>query len=121
MTMADASFHTLVIYVRDLERMASFYRNVLGMAVEHETDHYVELRPAGGGAHVALHSGRAAGAVREPHWFIELNVRNIDLAAAELRARGIEVGDVQERPFGRFAPFVDPEGNRLEMEQRAGD
>jgi predicted enzyme related to lactoylglutathione lyase len=119
--MAHASVHAIVIYVRDLDGMTSFYRDVLGMAVEHQTDHYAELRPAGGGAHVALHSGRAVGAMSEPHWFMELKVRNIDHAAAELRARGVEVGDVQERPFGRFAPFVDPEGNRLELEQPAGD
>jgi predicted enzyme related to lactoylglutathione lyase len=35
----------------------------------------------------------------------------------ELTAKGIEVGKIDETPWGRFAAVVDPDGNRLSFHQ----
>jgi catechol 2,3-dioxygenase-like lactoylglutathione lyase family enzyme len=113
--LAGASLSTVVIYVRDLARMLAFYRETLGLRVEHETGSYAELGGAGG-AGVALHAGRGEG---EPdrHWFIEFRVADVAATAEALRARGVAVGEVTARWWGKEASFSDPEGNRIELEQ----
>jgi uncharacterized glyoxalase superfamily protein PhnB len=42
---------------------------------------------------------------------LQLVVGNIDRAREQLLARGVEVGDVQDFPWGRFVFFTDPDGN----------
>ncbi|MCH7952885.1 MAG: VOC family protein [Chloroflexi bacterium] len=44
-------------------------------------------------------------------------VEDIDKAVAELKKRGVSVGAIEDRRYGRYARFVDPEGNRLGLEQ----
>ncbi|HEU0318327.1 MAG TPA: VOC family protein [Solirubrobacteraceae bacterium] len=38
-------------------------------------------------------------------------VPDADAARAELLERGVEVGEVQDFPWGRFVFFQDPDGN----------
>ena len=95
--------------------MTRFYRDTLGLRIEHETEHDVELRAAGV-ADVALHSGRAAN-VRASHWFLAFWVDDIETTVRALRHRGVEVSEVAERPWVKEAGFSDPERNRLELEQ----
>jgi uncharacterized glyoxalase superfamily protein PhnB len=44
-------------------------------------------------------------------------VGDADAAHAELAARGVEVSDVQEFPWGRFVFFSDPDGNRWSVQE----
>jgi uncharacterized glyoxalase superfamily protein PhnB len=44
-------------------------------------------------------------------------VSDIDAARAELAGRGVEVGDVQEFPWGSFLFFNDPDGNGWAVQQ----
>jgi predicted enzyme related to lactoylglutathione lyase len=43
---------------------------------------------------------------------LQLVVEDADAARAELAARGVDVGEVQGFPWGRFIFFADPDGNR---------
>jgi catechol 2,3-dioxygenase-like lactoylglutathione lyase family enzyme len=43
-----------------------------------------------------------------------VGLRGVDAYYAELRARGVEVGELADRPYGmRDFALVDPDGNRL--------
>jgi uncharacterized glyoxalase superfamily protein PhnB len=42
---------------------------------------------------------------------LQLVVGDIHAARAELLERGVEVGEVQEFPWGAFVFFSDPDGN----------
>ena len=42
---------------------------------------------------------------------LRLVVADIEEAAAELSGRGVEVSAIDDRPWGRFAWFSDPDGN----------
>jgi predicted enzyme related to lactoylglutathione lyase len=48
---------------------------------------------------------------------MQLVVADIDAARAELRGRGVEVGEVQEFPWGRFVFFDDPDGNAWAVQE----
>jgi predicted enzyme related to lactoylglutathione lyase len=42
---------------------------------------------------------------------------SLDKDIEELTAKGIEVGKVDQTPWGRFAAVTDPDGNRLSLHQ----
>jgi uncharacterized glyoxalase superfamily protein PhnB len=44
-------------------------------------------------------------------------VDDIQAAHAQLAGAGIEVGEVQEFPWGLFVFFEDPDGNRWSVQQ----
>jgi uncharacterized glyoxalase superfamily protein PhnB len=46
-----------------------------------------------------------------------LVVEDIEAAHAELNKRGVETGDVQDFPWGRFVFFSDPDGNGWAVQQ----
>ncbi len=114
--LADANIGEIIIYVRDLPTMKRFYSETLGFRVAADRGRLVSLK-GGAGAEIVLHSGRGDDATIDPHWLLQIIVEDIDKAVAELKKRGVDVGGVEDRPYGRYARFVDPEGNRLGLEQ----
>ena len=48
---------------------------------------------------------------------LQLVVRDIEAAHADLSGRGVEVSDVQDFPWGRFVFFSDPDGNGWAVQQ----
>jgi predicted enzyme related to lactoylglutathione lyase len=44
-------------------------------------------------------------------------VDDADVARDELQHRGVEVGEVQEFPWGRFVFFSDPDGNSWSVQE----
>jgi len=41
----------------------------------------------------------------------------MDAAHADLTAKGIEVGEIQDMPWGRFVFFQDPDGNAWAVQE----
>lgn len=105
-----------VLYVADLERMARFYGETLGLPVAERTARFVAFGPPG--APLALEAGGPPPAgprdkERNPT-LVQFAVRDIDAAVAAARAAGVTIeGDVRRGPYGALAFFRDPEGNRL--------
>lgn len=101
--------------VADVDRAKAFYTEQLGFVAEHdhrvtEELRFVQLTPPGSACSIALTTGAhemAPGSVTG----LQLVVADADAARAELLERGIEVGEVQEFPWGRFVFFADPDGN----------
>ena len=48
---------------------------------------------------------------------MQLVVSDIRAAHAELLERGVEVGEVQEFPWGAFVFFSDPDGNKWSVQE----
>ena len=72
--------------------------------------------PPGSACSIALGNGltdAAPGSVAG----LQLVVDDIAKAHDELVARGVEVSDVQEFPWGSFVFFGDPDGNRWSVQQ----
>jgi hypothetical protein len=44
-------------------------------------------------------------------------VADIEAARAHLAERGVDCGDVQDFPWGRFVFFTDPDGNGWAVQQ----
>jgi catechol 2,3-dioxygenase-like lactoylglutathione lyase family enzyme len=126
MTAAETSpidwrLELIQVPVSDIDRAKAFYVEKAGFVAEHDhqvTDNlrFVQLTPPGSHCSIALTSGAhqmAPGSLEG----LQLVVSDIDRARNELLARGVEVGDVQDFPWGRFLFFTDPDGNGWAVQQ----
>jgi predicted enzyme related to lactoylglutathione lyase len=112
----DWRLELVQVPVSDVDRAKEFYVEKIGFKPDHDhqvTDElrFVQLTPPGSGCSIAIGTGTghqmAPGSVEG----LQLVVDDIDAARAELVERGVEVGEVQEFPWGRFVFFSDPDGN----------
>jgi len=113
--MAIHSFEILSVPVTDQQRAKNFYRDVLGFELIREEPmgpgmSWIQLAPNGQSVTIALVT-----------WFeqmkpgglqgVMVNTENIEAEHALLRRRGLEIGEIKEEPWGRYAMFTDPDGN----------
>jgi catechol 2,3-dioxygenase-like lactoylglutathione lyase family enzyme len=116
----DWRLELVQVPVADVDRAKAFYVQA-GFVAEHDhqvTDElrFVQLTPPGSACSISLTSGAhrmAPGSLEG----LQLVVTDVAAAREELLARGIEVGDVQEFPWGRFIFFADPDGNGWAVQQ----
>jgi predicted enzyme related to lactoylglutathione lyase len=122
----DWKLELIAIPVSDVDRAKTFYTEKAGFNADH--DHkvsdevrFVQLTPPGSACSIALGTGITAGAPGSVKG-LQIVVADVKAARAELVARGMEVGEVQEFPWGLFVFFEDPDGNRWAVQQvlRAG-
>jgi catechol 2,3-dioxygenase-like lactoylglutathione lyase family enzyme len=117
----DWKLELVAIPVSDVDRAKAFYVDQVGFHADHdhqvdENLRFVQLTPPGSACSIAMGTGvtdAAPGSVKG----LQLVVDDADAAHAALRDRGVEVGDVQELPWGRFVFFQDPDGNAWAVQQ----
>ena len=117
----DWKLELIQVPVADISRAKAFYTEKIGFSAEHDhqvTDdmRFVQLTPPGSACSIALTSGvheMQPGSIDG----LQLVVDDADAAREELLDRGVEVGEVQEFPWGRFVYFADPDGNSWSVQQ----
>ena len=117
----DMRLELIIVPVSDVERSIDFYVNKCGFSLDHDhtpTDEirFVQLTPPGSACSIALGIGLGdmpPGSVQG----LQLVVSDIHAAREELLQRGVEVGAVQEFPWGSFVFFSDPDGNSWAVQQ----
>jgi predicted enzyme related to lactoylglutathione lyase len=117
----DWKLELVAIPVSDVDRAKAFYVEKAGFNPDH--DHrvsdeirFVQLTPPGSACSIALGEGivdTPPGSVQG----MQMVVSDIHAARAELVERGVEVGEVQEFPWGSFLFFSDPDGNGWAVQQ----
>ena len=117
----DWKLELIAIPVSDVDRAKAFYVEKVGFNADH--DHtvsdkirFVQLTPPGSACSIAL----GMGIVNTPPGSLQglqLVVSDIHAARAHLVERGVEVGEVQEFPWGLFVFFSDPDGNGWAVQQ----
>jgi predicted enzyme related to lactoylglutathione lyase len=106
-----------------VDRAKAFYTENAGFNADHdhtvsEEIRFVQLTPPGSPASIALGTGLTdmpPGSVQG----LQLVVADIHAARAELAERGVDVGEVQDFPWGSFVFFKDPDGNGWAVQQAA--
>jgi catechol 2,3-dioxygenase-like lactoylglutathione lyase family enzyme len=117
----DWKLELVSVPVSDVDRAKAFYTEKAGFTADHDhrvTDElrFVQLTPPGSACSIALGTGivdTQPGSVQG----LQLVVPDIHAARAELLERGVEVGEVQEFPWGSFVFFSDPDGNGWAVQQ----
>ena len=110
------------IYVRDLDRMVAFYRDVMGMRVTKQNRRagvvFLSADPESVDHEIALMRGRPSA--EDPHLIqqISLGVPSLDDLRAmhrRLLAEGYRIEGVVNHASAIGCYFFDPEGNRTEV------
>jgi predicted enzyme related to lactoylglutathione lyase len=117
----DWKLELVPVPVSDVDRAIAFYRDKVGFALDYdqrvdENLRFVQLTPPGSACSISIGEGltdAAPGSMRG----LQIVVADADDAHAELAARGVDVGDVQDFPWGRFVFFSDPDGNTWALQQ----
>lgn len=123
--MENQRISIVSIPVSDPGASKGFYAEVLGFDVLRDSPmgpdrRWIQLAPAGAEASITL-----------VDWFEEmppgcvqgLVLETDDLEADHrvLRDRGLEISDLKDAPWGRYATFSDPDGNGWVLQQAAPD
>jgi catechol 2,3-dioxygenase-like lactoylglutathione lyase family enzyme len=117
----DWKLELVAVPVSDVDRAKSFYVDKIGFNADH--DHtvsddlrFVQLTPPGSACSITIGKGvtkAAPGSVEG----LQLVVADIAAAKAALNKRGVDCGDIQQYPWGRFVFFADPDGNRWAVQE----
>jgi catechol 2,3-dioxygenase-like lactoylglutathione lyase family enzyme len=111
----DYKLELVAVPVSDVDRAKAFYVDQAGFNPDHdhtvsEDLRFVQLTPPGSACSIAIGRGTVdsdPGSIKG----LQLVVEDIEAAKADLNGRGVEVGEVQDFPWGRFLFFSDPDGN----------
>jgi predicted enzyme related to lactoylglutathione lyase len=111
----DWKLELVAVPVTDVDRAKAFYVDQVGFNADYdhqvsEEMRFVQLTPPGSACSIAIGTGimdTVPGSVQG----LQLVVADADAARAHLIERGVDVGEVQEFPWGRFVFFKDPDGN----------
>ena len=110
------------LYVRDLERMVGFYRDLMGMQITKQNWRlgivFLSADPEAVDHEIALMRGRPSA--EDPHLIqqISMRVASLDDLRAfhrRLRAEGYRIDNVVNHASAIGCYFFDPEGNRTEV------
>jgi catechol 2,3-dioxygenase-like lactoylglutathione lyase family enzyme len=116
----DIKLELVIVPVTDIDRARDFYVQA-GFVVDHdqtvsEEIRFVQLTPPGSACSIAVGKGLTK---MQPGSLDNMQavVADADAVHADLKARGIEVSDVDDQPWGRFVYFSDPDGNGWSLQQ----
>ncbi len=125
----DWKLEVVVIPVTDVDRAKRFYLDKLGFQLDADVRpspslRVVHMTPPGSACSVVI------GPVTVPAGYdatasarLQLVVRDIEAARAELAGRGVEVSGVETldlRDGGKFCYFTDPDGNNWAVQEIRG-
>ena len=117
-----------VLFVRDLARSLTFYRDTLGLEMKNSDpnsvaflmeDRYLLLLEVSAAADLIPSEAKALKIEGGPRVLLATGVEDVDAAYEELKARGVTfLRPPTNQPWGlRTAHFADPEGNLWEINQ----
>ena len=117
----DFKLELVFVPVSDVDRAKTFYADQVGFVVDHDHSvndelRFVQLTPPGSACSISIGTGLTEaepGSVKG----LQVVVDDADAARAYLLDRGVEAGEVQEFPSGRFTGFRDPDGNEWAVQQ----
>jgi lactoylglutathione lyase len=110
-----------IVFVSDMGRAVSFYRDTLGLPLKFETPQWTEF--ATGGATLALHVAKGRGAAEDPsaepppgRCRTGFSVPDLDAFHARMIANAVPCVQEPTAVFGaRVAQYVDPDGMVLSI------
>lgn len=117
----DMKLELIPVPVSDVDRAKAFYTEKIGFNPDHDFQvnddlRFVQLTPPGSACSIAIGEGLTE---MEPGSMkgLQMVVKDVRALREELLARGAEVSDVQEFPWGTFAFFSDPDGNTWALQE----
>jgi predicted enzyme related to lactoylglutathione lyase len=119
--MSDLRLELVIVPVSDVDRAKAFYVDKAGFNADHDQRvndqlRFVQLTPPGSACSIAIGEGitdSEPGSVKG----LQLVTADVEAERAGFVERGLDVGEVQDLPWGRFVYFSDPDGNAWSVQQ----
>jgi catechol 2,3-dioxygenase-like lactoylglutathione lyase family enzyme len=111
----ELAIRGITIFTSDMEKMAAFYRDVLGLKLIEDTPGWKQFDA--GACRLALHKGKSRVGARPPK--IGFYAKDVAKAKAWLEARGAKLGEIQSSALVSFCNGKDPDGNAYAITNRA--
>ncbi|MDT9691024.1 glyoxalase superfamily protein [Streptomyces sp. P9(2023)] len=116
----DIKLELIGVPVTDVDRAKAFYEKV-GFNADHDVTvsddiRFVQMTPPGSACSIAFGKGiteMTPGSLDN----MQVVVKDIEAAHADLSGRGVEVSEIDDQPWGSFVYFADPDGNRWAVQQ----
>ncbi|MDQ1464051.1 MAG: hypothetical protein QOC73_992, partial [Actinomycetota bacterium] len=110
-----------MVPVTDVDRAKAFYVEQIGFNADvdqrvNDTLRFVQLTPHGSACSIVIGEGTTTMAPGSQQG-LQVVVPDIEAAHAELSGKGVEVGEIQDFPWGSFVFFSDPDGNGWAVQQ----
>ena len=117
----DMKLELVFVPVTDIDRAKAFYVDKAGFNCDYDqrvsdTLRFVQLTPPGSTCSIAIGEGLIE-LPRGSRTHLQLVVANADEARADYNSRGLDVGEIQDLAWGRFANFTDPDGNEWAVQE----
>ncbi|WP_370971040.1 VOC family protein [Amycolatopsis sp. cg9] len=127
------TLEVVVVPVSDIDRAKAFYADQLGFTLDHDVApadgvRIVQLTPPGSGCSVVIGKGAVPDMPPGSLKGLQLVVKDLPKAHAELLERGVDAGEIQVIGAGPwdgkadldnvgFVFFTDPDGNAWAVQQ----
>ena len=121
----DLKLQVIILPVSNVDQAKTFYVDQAGFTVDYDmapNEQYriVQLTPPGSPTSIAIGVNLTSTPVQPGSvQGLRLVVDDIQRAHDALTGRGVTVTAIDDRPWGRFAWFSDPDGNGWELNQPA--
>jgi lactoylglutathione lyase len=103
--------NVVYLYVSDMQRSLSFYRDLLGIPLEGD-EHWQEAQL--GSTRFALHLAHEdVGPLSSGTVHVDFEVADLEAATERLRTAGVDVAETMRDDWGAAAEVSDPDGYRL--------
>lgn len=119
--MTKMTIEVVFVPVTDVDRAKDFYVNKLGFVADHDQKvkeglRFVQLTPQGSACSIALGEGitEMTPGIQQGIMMVVDDVRTLQ---QDLKAKGVEISDIDEQSWGTFAYFKDPDGNGWTLQE----
>ncbi|HET8567422.1 MAG TPA: VOC family protein [Candidatus Limnocylindria bacterium] len=106
------------LYVPDVARAARWYEETLGLRFDVFGDDWAETKLEGG-QRLAFHKTSRGEPQTPGTVIVDLRTDDIEAARAQLVAKGVRCGRIEDDPSGRHLELVDRDGYRIQLFERA--
>lgn len=111
----------VAIPVTDIDRAKAFYTERIGFNADHDHQvspdlRFVQLTPPGSACSIVIGLGITTmqpGSIEG----LLMVVSDVRAVREELDRRGVDISEIDVQPWGDFAYFRDPDGNRWSLQQ----
>jgi catechol 2,3-dioxygenase-like lactoylglutathione lyase family enzyme len=111
---------TIIIYARDMQKSAAFYRQYFGFDMTGEVvDGLITLNAPGAGADILIHQAAKSIKLGQAAVKLSFHVEDVVGFVQEAQASGLAFGPVHEANGYQFANTKDPDNNSISISSRA--
>ena len=121
MNTMQMKLELVAVPVTDVDRAKAFYTEKIGFNADHDYQvreglRFVQLTPTGSACSIVIGEGiteMAPGSQKG----LQMVVDDVNALREELVKRGAEVSEIDVQPWGIFAYFNDPDGNKWALQE----